>query len=138
MCPSARCEPGATLLGMVRDDGTVGHLPQRYVVDEDFVRTANADGLAETRFRFASPCAEGRCAQWTGTGCGIVARAAEELAQRHRPVLPKCSIRPSCRWFAEKADAACRVCHFVVTDDAEASRTYRDGSQFASLAEQPG
>lgn len=124
MCPSARCEPGATLLGVVRSDATVGHLPQTYIVDEDFAQAANTDGLAETRFRFASSCVEGKCSQWTGTGCGVVARAADELAQRHSPVMPKCSIRPSCRWFAEKADAACRVCHFVVTDDETASRNY--------------
>ncbi len=127
LCPSARCEPGATLLGMVRSDATVGHLPQTYIVDEDFVQAANADGLAETRFRFASACVKGNCRQWNGTGCGVVARAADELALRHSPVMPKCSIRPSCRWFAEKADAACRICHFVVTDDEQASRSYGDG-----------
>lgn len=124
MCPSARCEPGATLLGMVRSDATIGHLPQRYIVDEDFAEAANADGRAETRFRFASTCAGKKCGQWTGTGCGVVERAAEQLADRQSAVLPRCSIRPSCRWFAEKADAACRVCHFVVTDDDEASRNY--------------
>lgn len=129
LCPSARCEPGATLLGMVRSDCTVGHLPQTYIVDEEFAQAANADGLAETRFRFASACVKGNCSQWNGSGCGVVARAANELALKQSPVMPNCSIRPQCRWFAERADAACRVCHFVVTDDELASRTYRRGSR---------
>lgn len=124
MCPSSRCEPGATLIGVVRSDATIGYLPRHYIVDKDFADAANADGRAETRFRFASKCAENNCGQWTGEGCGVVARASVALADRQSPVLPKCSIRSSCRWFAEKADAACRVCHFVVTDDEEASRNY--------------
>jgi hypothetical protein len=129
LCPSARCEPGATLLGVVRSDATIGHLPQTYIVDEEFAQAANADGLAETRFRFASACVKGNCSQWNGSSCGVVAQAADELALRHSPVMPNCSIRPQCRWFAERAADACRVCHFVVTDDEQASRNYRSGSR---------
>jgi hypothetical protein len=125
LCPSARCEPGAKLIGVVRKDARVGHLPQSYIIDEDFIDKANADGLAETRFRFASKCVEGKCAQWTGSACGVVARASKDLADRQNDSLPKCSIRGDCRWFAEKAGDACRICHYVITDDEEAGRNYQ-------------
>ena len=124
-CPSARCETGATLIGVVREDATIGHLPQTYIIDDDFIEKANSDGLAETRFRFASKCVEGKCAQWTGNACGVVERASRELEKWQNEVLPQCSIRRSCRWFAEKADSACRICHFIVTDDEEAGRNYQ-------------
>jgi len=124
MCPSARCESGAVLIGMVRPDSTVGHIPQRMEVDADFVKTANSDGLAETRFRFASPCVKAGCSQWKNNQCGVVEDAADELADMQTKTLPKCSIRKDCRWFKQRAAEACRVCSFVVTDDAQASANY--------------
>src|SRR5437763_115569 len=30
--------------------------------------------------------------------------------------LPRCGIRPRCRWFAQNGRAACEVCPLVVTD----------------------
>ncbi len=124
LCPSARCETGAVLIGMVKDDGAVGHIPQRLYVDEDFVKNANADGKAETRFRFASSCVQGKCGQWKGGKCGVVELAADELSAVQTDALPKCSIRSECRWFKQRAAEACRVCSFVITDDEASSEAY--------------
>jgi len=124
LCPSARCETGAVLVGMVRDDGAVGHIPQRLEVDDDFVKNANADGMAETRFRFASACVKGKCTRWTDGQCGVVELAADKLADMQTEDLPKCSIRSDCRWFKQRAAEACRVCSFVITDDEASSKAY--------------
>ena len=38
-CPSAPCEPGATLLGLVGEDGRVGYLTPAIRIDRDFDAT---------------------------------------------------------------------------------------------------
>ena len=76
LCPSARCKPGAALLGVVREDGTIAFLPAGFEVDEDFVRIARQGRNPESRFRFADRCVEGACQQWQDHHCTIPERHA--------------------------------------------------------------
>ena len=120
-CPSARCEPGATLLGIVEADGRVAPLRTRLVIDEAFVAKAAQGRSPESRFRFASRCVEGGCQQWTGCGCGVIDRAMAALegdleAAVQPESLPPCLIRTTCRWYRQRQAAACKVCTYVVTD----------------------
>lgn len=66
-------------------------------------------------FRFAAPCEQAGCTNWSGAHC----RVAERLVQI-MPVssinLPACAIRPDCRWFAQEGSAACMRCSQVVTN----------------------
>jgi hypothetical protein len=120
LCPSARCRPGALLLGVVLPSGRVGFAPNEIVVDEGFDRVARAGRAPEQRFRFAQPCAKRGCQNWGGSRCGV-ADALVSHAQT-LPVsvasegLPDCPIRSSCRWFQQAQGRACAVCQFVVTD----------------------
>jgi len=116
LCPSSRCKEGHILIGMVREDASVGYIPQRLKVDKNFAEKANADKMAERRFRFASPCVKTGCSQWTKGQCGVVDNATVELDAHKTEELPNCSIRSDCRWFAQRSIAACRVCSWVVTD----------------------
>jgi hypothetical protein len=121
-CPSARCEEGATLLGIVGDEGVVGYITPEFKIDAEFCRRALEQGRPEKRFRFAQPCIEGRCAQWSGSRCGLIelvlhsaARSGiAETAETNVPALPPCVIRSSCRWFAQEGAQACLVCPSVV------------------------
>jgi hypothetical protein len=117
-CPSSRCEPGATLLGVVNSDGTVGYVTTPLTIDEDFVATANEGRTPERRFRFAGPCVEGRCQQWTGSRCGVIDKVLDMPTDNLPDAagLPKCSVRTTCRWYAQSGAAACRVCPYVITD----------------------
>ena len=118
-CPSARCEPGATLLGVVEADGTVGYITPRLTVDEAFVEQASRGRAPEKRFRFAGACVESGCAQWTGSRCGVIDRVLEGGLLddgANAQGLPHCSIRSSCRWFAQSGAEACGVCPLVITD----------------------
>jgi hypothetical protein len=122
LCPSARCEPEAILLGVVTPDGRVGYLRPELRVDAEFVAVAQTAREPEKRFRFAQPCVEGRCAHWTGSRCGVIQNVLDSgegraAAGESRP-LPRCSIRPRCRWFAEQGTRACMVCPLVVTEPA--------------------
>lgn len=125
LCPSARCEPGATLLGVVGADGRVGYLTPAMVIDESFVaRVRDHAAPPESRFRFAQPCVEGGCHHWTGDACGLIGRVRRALADVEEapvaampPAAPRCSIRHACRWFAQDGLAACQACPLVITED---------------------
>lgn len=118
-CPSAPGEPGATLLGVVGPQGSVAYLTPPLTIDDDFVAIARRGRSPEKRFRFAAPCVEERCAQWTGSRCGVIdAVLAADVpgADDETRGLPRCSIRSSCRWFAQSGADACGVCPRVITD----------------------
>ena len=119
-CPSARCEEGATLLGVVQPDGSVAHLPQPLVVDSRFVELASRGRAPEKRFRFGNSCKESGCRQWRDGRCGVVDDVVSRLHALAEPGrLPRCSLRPQCRWFRQSGAEACAVCRFVVTDLTE-------------------
>jgi hypothetical protein len=130
LCPSARCESGAILVGIAMPDGRIAYAADRLVIDEAFVQTAQAGRSPESRFRFASRCAQGACRQWTGQQCGVIERVLE-LAPASDQItdeitneiageaagLPVCSIRMSCRWYQQRGATACSVCSLVLTDN---------------------
>jgi hypothetical protein len=121
LCPSWRCEPGASLIGIVLPDGTVAFSKERIVVDAAFVEVARQGRSPEKRFRFSSTCKRAACVQWTKGRCGIADLITSEqnrhtVAPEQPFALPECSIRPLCRWHLQSGDAACRACPQVVTD----------------------
>ena len=100
-------------------DGRVAYAPDRLEVDREFVQLAREGRSPERRFRFAAPCVRGACAQWTGARCGVIDRVLEELPVAESAFLaelPRCSIRPQCRWFGQRGAAACGACPLIVTD----------------------
>ena len=120
-CPSNRCKPGSKLLGVRQQDGKVAMLPEPLAIDDAFIEKVKAHPVApEQRFRFANKCIEGGCSQWNGKGCGVIEQVVQYL--EHLPaneVLPACSIRVKCRWFAQRGVEACRICPYVVTEITE-------------------
>jgi len=125
-CPSARCEEDALLLGVVVPDGRVAYVQPPTRISADFVARAQARGHPERWFRFSAPCREAACHQWTGTGCGVIdiviggrpedPPAEDPPAGKPSASLPACSIRRTCRWFAQHGAAACAVCPQIVAD----------------------
>jgi len=121
LCPSWKCEAGASLIGIVLADGSVAFSKDHIVIDAAFVEAAQQGRSPEKRFRFSSICKRAGCIQWTDGKCGIVDRIISEHADRaadpNEPfVLPECSIRPQCRWHLQSGDNACRACPEVITD----------------------
>jgi hypothetical protein len=118
-CPSAACEEGAVLLGIVGRDGVVAYLKPAMPIDADFVREARRGRLPEMRFRFAQGCVENRCVQWTGCRCGLIDKAlvssdGARVANISQGSLPNCAVRATCRWYAQAAARACAVCPFII------------------------
>ena len=136
-CPSAFVTEGVRLLGVMTPAGRVAFIHPPTHVDAGFVARVAADGRPEARYRFAAPCIEERCPQWTGTGCHVVddVVGADTRSERGRDRvgtdstaarsrLPACGIRSSCRWFYQRGRSACDVCPSIVAD-AGGTATYR-------------
>ncbi len=118
-CPSSACGEGALLLGVMTSSGKLAYLHPPVPVDAGFAAREAARGTPERRYRFAGPCLEGGCPQWTGRGCAIADMAAGpvNLGLPASPrTLPACAIRHSCRWYFQRGPAACAVCPLIVAD----------------------
>lgn len=120
-CPSAPATAGAGLLGVLGPDGRIHNLRTPMSVDADFLSAAKAAGPPEARMRFTGTCQTSGCTQWTGTRCGVIDRAMAALQPPAlqapaQPDLPPCTIRASCRWFAQTGPTACPTCALIVTD----------------------
>ena len=119
LCPSAQPADGAILLGVVGADSRVGYVYPQVRVDPRFFELATTGRAPDKRFRFAHRCVEAKCVQWQSQRCRVIDAAVE--AESHADNgLPQCSIRPHCRWFAQRGRDACGVCPLVITNVAEA------------------
>jgi len=117
VCPSARAEPGATLLGVIGVDGQVAYLKTAIEVDQDFIDEVGKDGPPEERYRFAGRCVEGKCMQWDGARCGVIDSVVPYLGTGEGDSsLQPCSIRSACRWFRQDGPSSCRICPGVITE----------------------
>ena len=106
------------LLGIVLRSGRVAYASEEIHVDREFVDIAHQGRSPETRFRFAQPCARGGCREWTGSRCRVADDfPSASCATVPTAELPRCSIRPRCRWFIQAGAEACAACPEVITDN---------------------
>ena len=76
-------------------------------------------GAPEKRFRFSNTCAKNGCTHWTGSKCGLIRALldeSDEFKKEELVKLPRCSIRPQCRWFRQEGARACAICPMIITD----------------------
>lgn len=117
LCPSAQCEEGSILLGIVKKDGHVSFASEKIFIDKEFVQIAHLGRSPEKRFRFANVCMKNACKHWTGNQCEVIDKIMEIVLAKEEPSdLPKCSIRNECRWYKQYSGKACAVCPIVITD----------------------
>lgn len=110
LCPCARREPGANLLGVVQTGGRVKFLPPGLFVDEE---TARLDRPSEVQFRYSSVCPQASCLHWRDRRCTALDEVRDHLAPFALTDIASCSIRPRCSWHIQAGDAACAVCPLV-------------------------
>ena len=124
MCPSAQpTMEGAYAVAIV--GGTAGEPRVRWI-EQPLPVTGELLGLAEPVeptevFRFAAPCAEGGCRHHDNDRCTLGDKLATLPVAVDVALLPKCTIRPTCRWYAEQGRDICFRCVSVVTTDYRAS-----------------
>jgi hypothetical protein len=117
LCPSGRCSVGSQLIGIVGPDGRLGYVDPPLEVDSTFIEISSRGRAPESRFRFAEPCLGHLCEHWADDQCGLIGRlsaGADELALNDDAKLPRCGIRPTCRWFSQRGPEACVACPHVV------------------------
>jgi hypothetical protein len=127
-CPSSACGEGALLLGVMTTGGQLAYVSPPVPVDAEFAEREARRGSPERRYRFAGPCREGGCPQWTGQRCAIADLAADSSRSSaqagpvslglpaSRRKLPACGIRHSCRWYFQRGADACAACPLIVAD----------------------
>jgi len=119
LCPSAPAKPGAALFGVVDGSGRILNLPKPLPIDAAFIKQAKEQGSLEQRFRFTTPCQKGQCVHWNENRCALIGQLFESATQEEVVLadksLPRCSIRPQCRWWTQMGPKACAVCPLVVT-----------------------
>ena len=119
-CPSAPPEPGSALLGVVTGPGQVAYINPPIPATEEMLDSFARSGIPiENRMRFSGRCMEHRCVQWAGGPgagrCGLIDHALVELSiTEGAETLPHCSIRATCRWFAQHKRAACAACPEII------------------------
>src|SRR6218665_2977913 len=125
-CPSATCETGAAVIGIVNQEGFISLLPQKIDVTDEFVAIAHQGNIPEKRFRFSNKCVESGCRQWDGSRCTVIDRVLNmNQAFENFNHLPACSIRKNCRWYYQSGQKACTVCPFIITDNVVADEQER-------------
>jgi len=141
MCPSTPVANATVFLGMVTPSRRIAYVTPAIAATPELLAalptgTSNRENSAglESEYRFAGPCVTQQCGFWNGRQCGLGERLSESLRHAEsvlatdsaepaggmdgvtRTKIPKCAIRPTCRWFAEQGPDVCRACTFVVTD----------------------
>ena len=118
MCPSAPAwSEDAEVFGVVL--GTAAAPRVQYLDAPVPVSAELLGALGDSRpgevLRVRSPCAKSACVHYSGQHCRLAERiVAQPLEGDTR--LPPCSIRASCRWFAEQGKRACMRCPELATE----------------------
>lgn len=113
-CPSgAPDRPESVVLGVRSgEDGQVSYLAEPLPAAE--VVGVIPDGIPPTRvLRFASHCVS-ECANRSGEACTLIDRVTTLPAPTTGPV-PRCHLRPHCKWWHQSGTSACHHCPAVAT-----------------------
>jgi hypothetical protein len=124
LCPSINpIGPDAQVFGVLTGSATgglrVGYLTKALPATHELLAAAAPAKPTEV-FRAAAPCVERGCQHFDGANCQLAARviAAFEPAVS---ALPRCAIRPRCRWFRQEGREACLRCPLVATEQRNPS-----------------
>ncbi|HTW25896.1 MAG TPA: hypothetical protein VME92_02115 [Acetobacteraceae bacterium] len=117
-CPSAQPDwDGAQVFGVQTvapgQGRRVGYLTAPVPVTPELLAATGNAQPAEV-LRIAAPCMGTGCQHFDGSSCRLATRVATMM----EPVvagLPRCAIRPVCRWFRQEGKAACLRCPQIVT-----------------------
>jgi hypothetical protein len=120
LCPSAQphCQDAQVfgIVGGTAETPTVAYLSVPQPVTEELLQLAEPVRPGEV-FRIAAPCARSGCQHFTAETA--TCRLAATIVQRRPGVvdtLPRCALRPRCRWWQQEGPAACMRCPQLVTE----------------------
>jgi hypothetical protein len=91
----------------------IAYLKAEAVIDVAALPDTGALAVTEV-FRFAARCEEDRCSQFEDGRCSLGHRIVHGV-DAVVDALPSCTIRDTCRWYAEQGRPACLRCPQVIT-----------------------
>jgi hypothetical protein len=116
-CPSAQPDMvGARVFGVIvgaTEQPEVAYLKREATVNLSRLKGMGAVKVTEV-FRIAATCEQSRCVHFDGSRCSLGGRIVEHL-QPVVDALPPCTVRPTCRWYAEQGREVCLRCPQLVT-----------------------
>jgi hypothetical protein len=123
LCPSAQAEmPGCRVVGVMAgtaDEPRLAYLEEPTAATPEILALAGPVKPTEV-FRLAAPCVESQCRHYDGKDCHLATRIVQILPAVTE-ALPKCRIRPECRWFQQEGRPACLRCPQVITQNCSPS-----------------
>jgi hypothetical protein len=124
LCPSINpIGPDALVFGVLTGSAAeglrVGYLTEPVPAVPELLAAAAPAKPTEV-FRAAAPCVERACKHFDGTNCQLAARITAMLDSAVS-ALPRCAIRPDCRWFRQEGREACLRCPSVGTEQRNPS-----------------
>ena len=135
-CPSA--QPGLTrsvIFGMVSEndasESQVSYLDRLAQVTQGTILAAAGPVRLTSLFRFAAPCEQSGCRNWSGNSCRVAERLVQILPVMPAHV-PDCPLRGTCRWFDQEGSAACLRCPQAVTDHEDFEMALNAGYENAA------
>lgn len=135
-CPSAQPDwQDAVAIGVVEGSAErprLVHFNGTLAVSQPLLDLAEPVTPTEV-FRFAAPCMGNRCQHFRNSKCGLVTQIVQ-LLPAVAENLPRCAIRPHCRWWLQEGREACLRCDQVVTDNHHPSPEMR----IAAIPQAPG
>lgn len=114
-CPSGQANsPESVVLGVRSgDNGRVTYLADPVPASE--VLGSIPEGIEPTRvLRFASHCVSA-CAHRKGNDCGLLQRVLAVPPPDDTRAVPRCHLRPQCKWWNQTGVDACYRCPAVST-----------------------
>jgi hypothetical protein len=128
LCPSATSiSPDAQVFGVLTGSATeglrVGYLTEALPATPELLAAASPAKPTEV-FRAAVPCSERACKHFDGADCQLAKRITAMLDPAVS-ALPRCAIRPVCRWFRQEGREACLRCPLVTTEQRNPSELDR-------------
>lgn len=126
-CPSSQPDlKNGLVIGVVGgtvDEPRVGYLNRLQRVSTEILELSKPAKPTEI-FRLAAPCAGTACQHFDGSKCTLAQRMTK-IVPEVVDTLPKCSLRPRCRWWQEQGASACLRCPQITTDLYNASAEQR-------------
>lgn len=132
LCPSAQPDWDEARLfavvGGTAERPETAYLDQAQPVSQEMLDLAGPVTPGEV-FRFAAPCARGACGHYDkGEHQCRLASKVVRLAPVVFVKLPRCAIRPACRWWQQEGVSACQRCPQVVTDNYSPTQAMREAA----------
>jgi hypothetical protein len=133
-CPSAQPDmQDSVILGVVGgtvEEPRLAYLKEPQPVREDLLALSGPVKPTEV-FRFAAPCAGNGCLHFDGTSCRLAMKTVQLLPAAVNG-LPRCRLRPKCRWWRQEGRDACLRCPMVVTENYLPSEQQRQAADPAT------